>query len=310
MHRGREGSNGILGRRGIIGGGLVLVREDRGRGTGGEGGGAASPTETLGGLPSVVRGSCYQQQEPIFNPSASQTYKNLSCTAPQCSQLLINGCTGATNICDYEVIYADGFFTIELLATETLTLTPFEVFPGFAFGWGLQNTGPSSGVTGFSGLAGLLGLGRSPLPRRANRFKIRKLLLLLSSYTIYLPHQELWYLEKFFRHYNRLRHLHYISAAGGVRCSPEGSPFDTCYDFSGRDTVEVLTISFLFGGDVEVPIPFPGILTGSKELNYLAFAGNSDASDFGVFGNWQQQTLDVVYDVASGKIGFGTGGCS
>ncbi|KAI8569364.1 hypothetical protein RHMOL_Rhmol02G0273000 [Rhododendron molle] len=36
----------------------------------------------------------------------------------------------------------------------------------------------------------------------------------------------------------------------------------------------------------------------------------SDASDVGIFGDVQQQTLDVVYDVAGGKLGFGTGGCS
>ncbi|KAF7150129.1 hypothetical protein RHSIM_Rhsim02G0219700 [Rhododendron simsii] len=86
------------------------------------------------------------------------------------------------------------------------------------------------------------------------------------------------------------------------------SMFDTCYNFSGCDTVEVLTISFVFGGNVEVPIPSHGILIGSQELACLAFAGNSDASDVGTFGNWQQQTLDVVHDVAGGKLGFGTGG--
>ncbi|KAK6158750.1 hypothetical protein DH2020_006064 [Rehmannia glutinosa] len=33
--------------------------------------------------------SCYQQQDPIFNPSASSSYSNISCSSSQCSQLRI-----------------------------------------------------------------------------------------------------------------------------------------------------------------------------------------------------------------------------
>ncbi|XP_058203089.1 aspartic proteinase nepenthesin-2-like [Rhododendron vialii] len=63
-----------------------------------------------------------------------------------------------------------------------------------------------------------------------------------------------------------------------------GSTFDTCYNFSDGVMVEVPKISFQFGGDVKVPIPFPGILIGSKELSYLVFIGNSDSFDMGIFG--------------------------
>ncbi|KAG5563098.1 hypothetical protein RHGRI_005743 [Rhododendron griersonianum] len=89
------------------------------------------------------------------------------------------------------------------------------------------------------------------------------------------------------------------------------SIFDTCYDFTGYDTVTIPRINFLFAGNIEVPIDISGILYDVGLSRFcLAFAGNSDASDVGIFGNVQQQTLDVVYDVAGGKIGFGTGGCS
>ncbi|KAI8569359.1 hypothetical protein RHMOL_Rhmol02G0272600 [Rhododendron molle] len=76
------------------------------------------------------------------------------------------------------------------------------------------------------------------------------------------------------------------------------SKYDTCYNFSDHDLAEVPAISFVFGGNVEVPIPFPGILISSQELACLAFAGQSDDLEMGIFGNWQQQTLDAVYDVA------------
>ncbi|KAK2998506.1 hypothetical protein RJ639_022756 [Escallonia herrerae] len=86
---------------------------------------------------------------------------------------------------------------------------------------------------------------------------------------------------------------------------------DTCYDLSNYTTVSIPKISFLFNGNVQVSLAFAGILySGSASQVCLAFAGNSDASDVGIFGNVQQQTLNVVYDVAGGKIGFGQGGCS
>ncbi|XP_058202141.1 aspartyl protease family protein At5g10770-like [Rhododendron vialii] len=308
--------------------------------------------------------SCYQQQEPIFNPSASQTYKNISCTAPQCSQDLKLGCTRSTNTCVYEVDYLDNSTTLGLYATETLTLTPSDAFRGFAFGCGLKNTGV------FRGAAGLLGLGRGPpslVTQTASKYgsyfsyclptlssssgtlvfgkeggttnsagikytplltnsngpsyyfievtgiKVAGELLPISQSVFSSPGTIIdsgtvitWLqLEAYDALRTRFRQLmmNYTMTQGV-------SPFDTCYDFSGRDTVEVPMISFVFGVNVEVLIPFPGTLIGSQELACLAFAGNSDASDVGIFGNWQQQTLDVVYDVAGGKLGFGTGGCS
>ncbi|GMQ02759.1 hypothetical protein CsSME_00048845 [Camellia sinensis var. sinensis] len=70
-------------------------------------------------------------------------------------------------------------------------------------------------------------------------------------------------------------------------------------------------ISFLFGGNIELPLNKKGILYAINVSQVcLAFAGNMAASDLAIFGNVQQQTLDVVYDVAGGKLGFGSGGCS
>ncbi|KAI7987320.1 Aspartyl protease family protein [Camellia lanceoleosa] len=89
------------------------------------------------------------------------------------------------------------------------------------------------------------------------------------------------------------------------------SILDTCYDLSKYSTVSIPKISFLFGGNIEVPLAANGILyAGSASQVCLAFAGNSAASDVGIFGNVQQQTLNVVYDVAGGKLGFASGGCS
>ncbi|XP_077252810.1 aspartyl protease family protein At5g10770-like [Tasmannia lanceolata] len=92
--------------------------------------------------------------------------------------------------------------------------------------------------------------------------------------------------------------------------APALGPLDTCYDFSQQD-MQAPKVVLHFGGDVDVEVAESGIFfLGSQSQACLAFLGNSDASDFAVFGNHQQQTLQVVYDLTSEKVGFGVAGCS
>ncbi|MQL69495.1 hypothetical protein Taro_001820 [Colocasia esculenta] len=99
-------------------------------------------------------GTCYKQKEPIFNPSSSTSYKNVSCDSDACTNLDSSSCSG--NTCIYSVQYGDQSSTAGFLATETLTLSSDHVFRNFVFGCGEQNQGL------FSGIAGLIGLARSP----------------------------------------------------------------------------------------------------------------------------------------------------
>ncbi|KAK6129794.1 hypothetical protein DH2020_036468 [Rehmannia glutinosa] len=92
--------------------------------------------------------------------------------------------------------------------------------------------------------------------------------------------------------------------------APAVSIFDTCYDLSGRESINIPTVSFTFGGDVRVDLDPSGIFIAVGESTAcLAFAGNNDDGDVTIFGNTQQKTLEVVYDVAGGNLGFGPGGC-
>jgi len=92
--------------------------------------------------------------------------------------------------------------------------------------------------------------------------------------------------------------------------APAVSILDTCYDLSGYKTVSIPKISFFLGGGVTVEIAAPGILyVASLKQACLAFSPNGDDSDITIFGNVQQRTLEVVYDVGGGKIGFGSNGC-
>lgn len=93
--------------------------------------------------------------------------------------------------------------------------------------------------------------------------------------------------------------------------APALSILDTCYDFSNYTTISVPEISFSFKGGVLVNIDETGLLYGTSLSQVcLAFAGNSEASDVAIFGNVQQQTLEVVYDANGGRVGFAPNGCS
>ncbi|KAJ4840725.1 hypothetical protein Tsubulata_038486 [Turnera subulata] len=66
------------------------------------------------------------------------------------------------------------------------------------------------------------------------------------------------------------------------------SIFDTCYDFSGLDTVVIPKISLFFQDGVELEV-------------CLAFAGNEDDGDVAIIGNLQQRTYQVVHDGIRGR---------
>lgn len=84
------------------------------------------------------------------------------------------------------------------------------------------------------------------------------------------------------------------------------SLLDTCYDLTKYDTVTVPKIGFSFNGGVYVDLDASRTLFASKVSQVcLAFAANSDDDSVAIFGNVQQRGLEVVYDLAGGKIGFG-----
>ncbi|OMO61534.1 Peptidase A1 [Corchorus capsularis] len=106
-------------------------------------------------------GSCYSsQREPIFAPSKSSTYSNVSCNSATCSALLTatgNSPACSSSACVYGIQYGDSSFSIGLFARDKLTLTSRDIFSNFLFGCGQNNQGL------FGGSAGLLGLGRDKL---------------------------------------------------------------------------------------------------------------------------------------------------
>lgn len=315
--------------------------------------------------PCVV--SCYSQQQPIYAPSSSTTYSNISCASSECAELPSAtgnhpGCTSST--CTYRIQYGDGSITEGFFGKDQLTLTTSEdVVDGFLFGCGQHNQGLFR-----DDAAGILGLGRDKLSivsQSANRYgKVFSYCLPstpssigyltfgssgMGSSVSYTPlstntHVASYYgldLEAIYVGGSKLEISPTLFATSGMiidsgtvitRLPPTAYSalskafraemtqypltsgprlFDTCYDLSKYDNVRIPTISMVWGGNVNVEIPPEGIIYPvGPQVFCLAFAGNRDDSYFGIFGNTQQKTLQVVYDVAAGKVGFSPGGCA
>eukprot|EP01018_Ginkgo_biloba_P014247 Gb_03448 [translate_table: standard] len=104
---------------------------------------------------------CYKQQDSLFRPMGSTSYKPLSCNSTSCQQLqsFTKACLNSS--CKYRVSYGDNSTTTGDFALDTLTLrssdTSLVSVPNFAFGCGHANKGL------FKGAAGLMGLGQSSI---------------------------------------------------------------------------------------------------------------------------------------------------
>ncbi|KAK4275418.1 hypothetical protein QN277_018504 [Acacia crassicarpa] len=310
--------------------------------------------------------SCYSQKEPIFDPSLSSSYSNISCSSSQCSQLSSStgndpACSKSTRACIYGIQYGDSSFSIGYFAKEKLTISSTDVVEDFLFGCGQNNQGL------FGSTAGLLGLGRRPisfveqtahkynkvfsycLPSRASavgyltfggggyssgNVKFTPLSSISQGSSFYgldftgisiagvkLPVSASTFSSGTIIDSGTVITRLPPAAYGPLRDAfrkgmskyPKAAPvsiLDTCYDLSKYKIVAVPKVTLSFAGGVNVELDARGILYVVRETQVcLAFSPNRDSSIATIIGNVQQKTLEIVYDVGAGKVGFRPGGC-
>lgn len=80
--------------------------------------------------------------------------------------------------------------------------------------------------------------------------------------------------------------------------------FDTCYDLSSRNSVEVPTVSFHFPEGKELPLPAKNYLIPVDGNGTFCFAFAPTASALSIIGNVQQQGTRVGFDLRNSVIGF------
>ncbi|XP_048134250.1 aspartyl protease family protein At5g10770-like [Rhodamnia argentea] len=311
--------------------------------------------------------SCYSQAEPIFDPSQSSSYANISCSAPSCTQLPSgtarpSRCSGST--CVYATGYGDQeSFTIGFFATETLTLSSTDAITGFEFGCGQNNGGRFKGFAGLFGLArdrisfveqsatkygryfsyclppstsstGYLTFGMGSMTSASASFTPISMVSQSSLFYgiditgISVGGKPLSIPSTVFSNvgsvidsgttvtqlpptaYSALRSA-FRQAMSNYKMSAPASGFDTCYDLSGSTMVTVPVITFSFRGPIDVQLDTSGVLVPVTQSQMcLAFSSTGDETAPSIYGNIQQRSFEVVYDVPGGRIGFRPKGCS
>ncbi|CAM0914110.1 unnamed protein product [Alopecurus aequalis] len=97
------------------------------------------------------------------------------------------------------------------------------------------------------------------------------------------------------------------AAMGGTPRAPAFKILDTC--FKGQASkLNVPTVDLTFAGGATLKFATANVLVDlDGSTTCLAFAATDDTT---VIGNTQQQTFNIVYDIAQSRIGFAAGGCT
>lgn len=85
--------------------------------------------------------------------------------------------------------------------------------------------------------------------------------------------------------------------------------FDTCYDFSKMESVQVPTVSFHFSNGEKLSLPAKNYLIPVDSSGTFCFAFAATSSSLSIIGNVQQQGIRVSYDLQRSVIGFSPNAC-
>ncbi|XP_015966706.1 protein ASPARTIC PROTEASE IN GUARD CELL 1 [Arachis duranensis] len=303
---------------------------------------------------------CYQQSDPVFDPTLSSSYSPLTCQAQQCQALDVSACRNGR--CLYQVSYGDGSFTVGEYMTETVSFGNSGSVAKVAMGCGHDNEGL------FVAAAGLIGLGGGPLsltsqikatsfsyclvdrdspksstlefnsPRPADSvtgallrnqkldtfYYVQLAGVSVGGHMISVPPETfavgqsgsggiivdcgtaVTRLQT--QAYNSVRDA-FRSMTRNLRTTNGFAIFDTCYDLSSLQSVDVPTVSFHFGGGKSWLLPAKNYLIPVDESGTYCFAFAPTTSSMSIMGNIQQQGTRVSFDLAHNLVGFSPNKC-
>ncbi|ERN05443.1 hypothetical protein AMTRI_Chr12g268640 [Amborella trichopoda] len=303
---------------------------------------------------------CYDQADPVFNPTSSSSYRAVGCDSSVCRSLDVSACRN-NSTCMYQVSYGDGSYTVGDFATETLTLGQSAPVRNIALGCGHDNEGL------FVAAAGLLGLGQGALsfPSQLGSHTFSYCLVdrdSSSSSTLQFGGDPAGTVTAPLMHNRRMNTFYYIGLSGigvggsvlsippssfqmdeggdggtivdsgtaitrlqsqayttlrdafvkGAQALPRTSGvslFDTCYDLSGRASVDVPTVSLHFPEGQALVLPAKNYLVPVDSTGTFCFAFAPTNSQLSIIGNVQQQGTRVAFDTANSVVSFTPNKC-
>ncbi|XP_044464940.1 aspartyl protease AED1-like [Mangifera indica] len=284
--------------------------------------------------------NCYDQEDPIFDPSQSSTFSNSSHPYTQ-------------NYHDKS--YASGYF-----AYDTLTMATYE-FKDFTFLCGHNNSGLFGAVAGVLGIglsndslisqtsgnflrlfcyclppteasSGFLAFGitaaltclpriSTPLisdPDGFNRYFVNLVGITIGQRTLQISSNDAASLRNTIidsgTHITRLPATVYSELRSVFNefmakfpVAPRFGKMDTCYNLAGYDLSSVVPSMILhFDNSVDLNLDHDSVVLSESESQVcLAFAEDTET----IIGNHQQRNVNVLYDIIDKKVGFSRGTC-
>ncbi|CAA6672235.1 unnamed protein product [Spirodela intermedia] len=290
---------------------------------------------------------CYNQRDPLFDPSSSATYRPVPCSGAACGALQLaagnqRSCTAGQGACRYAVTYGDGSYTRGELAKERISLgAPPPRWRASELSLVRQSVPQFHGLfsyclpAGDFDSAGSLVLGGDPTAAYRNSSPVAFTPLLSD------PHQSPFYLVNFTGaavggvrlQFNAVKVLvdsgtvitrlvpsiyaavreEFLRQFSGYPAAPPFSILDTCFDLSGHDEVAVPKMKLEFEGGAAAAVDVSGIFYFAKRdasQVCLALASLSHEDQLGIIGNYQQKNLRVVYDTEGSRLGFAEEVCA
>ncbi|XP_059655539.1 protein ASPARTIC PROTEASE IN GUARD CELL 1 [Cornus florida] len=108
--------------------------------------------------------------------------------------------------------------------------------------------------------------------------------------------------------YNSLRDA-FVNGTKSLPSTNGVALFDTCYDLSGRKSVDVPKVSFRFPNGKSLELPAKNYLIPVDSAGTFCFAFAPTSSSLSIIGNVQQQGTRVSYDLSNNLIGFSPNKC-
>ncbi|KAH0982953.1 hypothetical protein GBA52_010130 [Prunus armeniaca] len=288
---------------------------------------------------------CYNQQEPLFNSSASPSYKSVLCNSSTCQSLQFDtgnsgACGSNPTSCNYVVNYGDGSNNKGLFGgasglmglgrSESVSLvSQTSALFGGVFSYCLPTTEATASGSLIMGGDASIYKNSTPI-----------------SYTRIVPNPELssfYFLNVTGISIGGVALQAQSFASGGIlidsgtvisRLAPSvyeavkaeflkqfsGYPpapgfsiLDTCFNLSAYQEVSIPTLKFHFEGNAELNVDVTGVFylvkTDASQI-CLALASLSYEDEIGIIGNYQQKNQRVIYNTKDSKLGFAEESCS
>uniref|UniRef100_M4D3E4 Peptidase A1 domain-containing protein n=2 Tax=Brassica campestris TaxID=3711 RepID=M4D3E4_BRACM len=108
--------------------------------------------------------------------------------------------------------------------------------------------------------------------------------------------------------YDSLRDA-FVKGTTDLERAGEVAMFDTCYDLSGKTTIEVPSVAFHFPGGNMLALPAKNYMIPVDSVGTFCLAFAPTASSLAIIGNVQQQGTRVGFDLANSLIRFSANKC-